>query len=78
MLRNECLLAEIGVDTAENERFDFDNFTILQGFDFGRPAGPYSHKYLCSPLAGKIFHLLVGDVPSSRYGFYIRTNVKPM
>ena len=33
-LSNEYLLAKIGFDTAENEPFNFHNFSSLQGFDF--------------------------------------------
>ena len=33
---NEYLLAKIGFDTAENEPFNFHNFSSLQGFHFHR------------------------------------------
>ena len=33
-LSNEYLLAKIGFDTAENEPFNFHNFSSLQGFNF--------------------------------------------
>ena len=33
---NEYLLAKIGFDTAENEPFNFHNFSCLQGFKFHR------------------------------------------
>ena len=36
MLQNEYLLAKIGVDTAENKRFNFHTFDRLEGFDFHR------------------------------------------
>ena len=37
MLKNEYFLSKIGVNTAENEPFDFHNFGSLQGFNFHRP-----------------------------------------
>ena len=44
MLKNEYLLANFGVDTEENERFNFDNFSSLQGFNFDRPPAPGRRK----------------------------------
>ena len=35
-LSNEYFLAKIGFDTAENEPFNFHNFSSLQGFNFHR------------------------------------------
>ena len=42
MLQNAYLLAKIGVDTAENGRFNFANLGSLQGFNFYRPPAPRS------------------------------------
>ena len=39
-LSNEYSFAKIGFDTAENEPFNFHNFSSLQGFDFDRPVAP--------------------------------------
>ena len=46
---NEYLLAKIGFDTAENEPFNFHNFSSLQGFNFHRAVvsrvrTPRSHR----------------------------------
>ena len=48
---NEYLLAKIGFDTAENEPFDFHNFSSLQG--------SYFHRAVVSPalVMGSAFWL---------------------
>ena len=50
-LSNEYLLAKIGFDTAENEPFNFHNFSSLQGFNF--------HGAVVSQLAGARRHFRV-------------------
>ena len=59
MPQNEYLLAKIGFDTAENERFHFDTFSSLQTLQFwptGRTAG---QRYTRAQLEGAKTHDLL-------------------
>ena len=48
MLQNEYLLAKIGFDTAENERFNFDSFGSLQEFNCDQPVAPVQGRRLAA------------------------------
>ena len=52
-LSNEYLLAKIGFDTAENEPFNFHNFSSLQGFNFhGAVVSGGQRRAALQPYAG--------------------------
>ena len=69
---NEYLLAKIGFDTAENEPFNFHNFSSLQGFKLKKKKGK---KREVSP-SGRLPRYTVGDVShtSDMYGEPLRRN----
>ena len=68
-LSNEYLLAKIGFDTAENEPFNFHNFSSLQGFHFNRAVVSFERRCEGEELSMPSFARPRSgtEMPSGRY-----------